>query len=88
MKSDPNPLHHRVVLNQQFQQHSMKLYEVSIRLNLGRTWPYGQSAYLLRFAEWGKTEQERFVLAMGTHGDIMVLADRWALLVLTVPVRQ
>jgi hypothetical protein len=33
MESNADALHHRVVFHNQFQQHSMKLYEVLFRLN-------------------------------------------------------
>ncbi len=42
VKLHPDAFHHGVVLHHQFQQHSMKLYEVSLRLKIGgavHAWP-------------------------------------------------
>jgi hypothetical protein len=50
VKLHPDALHHGVVFHHQFEQHSMKLYEVSVRLTICR------AVYQSLFASYCKTE--------------------------------
>ena len=75
VKPHPDALHHRVILDNQFQQHSMKLYEVSVRLTKGRSCLFAAVCVILLSRAICKTEQgvsvflrHREIVAARYHG--------------------